>query len=106
MMHHPIFLYKWLAVLALLGIGKHLMNRTGRFAAYMGGASYPVYILHQHILVAIAYYVLFVAFPPAIQYILIVIISLLLTFACYEVIRRIPGVRWHFGSSGAAKKNT
>ncbi|PKL57946.1 MAG: hypothetical protein CVV34_04880, partial [Methanomicrobiales archaeon HGW-Methanomicrobiales-5] len=87
----------WIGVLALMGAGRHLLDRTNTVAAYMGAASYPVYILHQAILVAIAYYVLMFAIPPALQFLAIVILSILLTFACYEIIRRIPGVRVLFG---------
>lgn len=87
----------WTGVLALMGTGRHLFNRKNTFAAYMATASYPVYILHQAILVAIAYYVVMLAIPPALQFAAIVIFSILLTFACYEIVRRIPGVRALFG---------
>jgi len=87
----------WTGVLALLGAGRHLLNVTGSFAAYMGAASYPVYILHQPILVAVAWYVLMLSVPPAVQFATIVICSALLTFAFYEIIRKIPGIRALFG---------
>lgn len=96
----------WTGVLALMGTGRHLLNRTSTFAAYMGAAAYPVYIIHQAVLVAIAYYVLMFAIPPALQYLAIVIFSFLLTFACYEILRRIPGVRALFGIAGPGKKNS
>jgi glucan biosynthesis protein C len=43
----PLFsLTGWIGVLAFIGTGRHLINRTGPFAAYMGAAAYPVYIIH------------------------------------------------------------
>ncbi|MFA4850062.1 MAG: acyltransferase family protein, partial [Methanoregula sp.] len=87
----------WTGVLALMGAGRHLFDRTNNFAAYLGAASYPVYIIHQAILVAIAYYVVKLAIPPSLQFMAIVIFSILLTFSCYEILRRIPGVRALFG---------
>lgn len=96
----------WTGVLALMGAGRHLLNGTSNFAAYMGAAAYPVYIIHQAVLVAIAYYVLMFAIPPALQYMAIVIFSFLLTFACYEILRRIPVVRALFGITGPGKKST
>ncbi|MDP3395559.1 MAG: acyltransferase family protein [Methanoregula sp.] len=87
----------WIGVLALMGAGRHLFNFTNNFATYMGAAAYPVYIIHQAILVAIAYYVVMLTIPPALQFAAIVIVSFLLTFACYEIIRRIPFVRALFG---------
>jgi len=94
----------WTGVLALMGAGRHLADRTNAFTAYMGAASYPVYIIHQAVLVAIAYYGVKLPVPPLLQFLAIVIFSLLLTFACYEVIRRIPGVRALFGIAGPKKK--
>jgi peptidoglycan/LPS O-acetylase OafA/YrhL len=94
----------WTGVLALMGAGRHLFDRTNAFTACLGAASYPVYILHQAVLVAIAYYVVMLAIPPALQFLAIVIFSLLLTFACYEILRRIPVVRALFGIAGPDKK--
>ena len=110
--HHEVFwgnsavyvLTGWTGVLALMGAGRHLVNTSSNLAAYMGAASYPVYIIHQAVLVAIAYYVVMLAVPPALQFLAIVIFSLLLTFACYEVLRRIPVVRALFGIASPQKK--
>ncbi|MDO9326389.1 MAG: acyltransferase family protein [Methanoregula sp.] len=96
----------WIGVLAFMGAGRHLSDFTNNFAAYMGAASYPVYIIHQAVLVAIAYYVLMLAIPPALQFAVIVIFSFLLTFVCYEILRRIPGVRGLFGIARPQKKPT
>lgn len=102
----PVFvLTGWAGVLALLGTGRHLLDRATPLTGYFATASYPVYILHQAVLVAVAYYVLLLpAIPPTLQFSAIVIISLLLTFAVYEILRRIPGVRALFGIAGPGKK--
>ncbi|WP_321504367.1 acyltransferase family protein [uncultured Methanoregula sp.] len=101
----PVYvLTGWTGVLALLGAGRHLLDVSNNFTAYLGAAAYPVYIIHEAILVAIAYYVVMLAIPPALQYLAIVIFSVLLTFACYEILRRIPVVRALFGIAGPEKK--
>jgi glucans biosynthesis protein C len=87
----------WTGVLALMGAGRYLFDVTNAFTAYLGAASYPVYIIHQAALVAVAYYVVMLAIPTALQFAAIVIFSILLTFACYEILRRIPFVRALFG---------
>ena len=110
--HHEVFwgysalyvLTGWTGVLALLGAGRHLLDRTSTFAAYMSAASYPVYIIHQAILVAIAYHVVMQKIHPALQFLAIVLFSVLLTFSCYEVIRRIPVIRALFGIARPDKK--
>jgi peptidoglycan/LPS O-acetylase OafA/YrhL len=96
----------WTGVLALMGTGRRLFDRKNTFAAYMATASYPVYILHQAILVAIAYYVVMLPIPPALQFAAIVIFSILLTFACYEILKRIPVVRALFGIISPQKKTS
>lgn len=101
----PIYvLTGWTGILALMGAGRHFFDVNNTFTGYMGAASYPVYIIHQAILVVIAYYVLMLTISPALQFLAIVIISVLLTFACYEILRRIPGVRALFGIAGPDKK--
>ena len=94
----------WIGVLALMGAGRHLVDFSNTFTAYMGAASYPVYIIHHAALVAVAYYVLMLSVPPALQFLAIVIFSILLTFGCYEILRRIPAVRVLFGIAGPQKK--
>jgi peptidoglycan/LPS O-acetylase OafA/YrhL len=106
--HHEVFwgyspiyvLTGWTGVLALIGAGRRLFDSTSNFATYMGPASYPVYIIHQPILVAIAYYVVMLKIPPALQFMVIVIFSILLTFACFGILRRIAVVRVLFGIAG------
>jgi glucan biosynthesis protein C len=94
----PFFvLTGWTGALALLGAGRHLLNFSTALTAYLSAASYPVYIIHNAILVAVAYYLLAVPVPPVVQYVLIVLLSLPGTFALYEIIRRIPVVRALFG---------
>ena len=94
----------WTGILALMGTGRHSFDVTNTFEAYLVAASYPVYIIHQAVLVAVAYYVVMLAIPPALQFAAIVIFSILLTFACYEIFRRIPGGRALFGIKKPDKK--
>ncbi len=102
--YSPLFVVTgWTGVLALMGWGRHLLEGTNSFTAYMSAASYPVYIIHQGVLVAIAYYVLMFAIPAALQFAIIMILSILLTFACYEIVRRIPVVRQLFGIARSPK---
>lgn len=100
----PVYvLTGWTGVLAIMGAGRHLADISTPFTAYMSAAAYPVYILHQAMLVAVAYYVVMIAIPPALQFTAIVIASFLLTFASYEILRRIPGIRALFGIPGPHK---
>ena len=64
--HNPVFSYAFTAlrpiiawgwVLALVGYGKHYLNRTHKVLNYLNQAVYPFYILHQTVIVLIVYYI-------------------------------------------------
>ena len=52
-----IHLIGWNSILVLLILARKFLNNSNGFTVYFNQASYPVYILHQSILVALAYYV-------------------------------------------------
>ena len=87
----------WIGILAILGTGKRYLNQNNKFTRYCSKASFPVYILHQSILVMVAYYVFMFANTIALQAVLVIFISFIATVACYEIIRRIPCFRVLFG---------
>lgn len=83
----------WLSILLLLVVGKRFLNvRTG-FTKYFNQASYPIYILHQSILVALAYHVVQICDVLFVQIFGICIGSFLLTVLVYHFIKLIPVVR-------------
>jgi glucan biosynthesis protein C len=51
----PIIAWGW--VLALVGYGKHYLNRPHGVLNYLNQAVYPFYILHQTVIVLIVYYI-------------------------------------------------
>lgn len=87
----------WLGVLSFLIIGKEHFNKKTKITDYLSKASFPVYILHQTILVISGYYVLLSMDNIVMQVLIIMAGSFLLTFLCYEIIRRTPYLRKLFG---------
>lgn len=57
----------WSSILCLLLLGRKFWNKRTKFTEYFAGASYWIYILHQSILVALAYYVVQVCDSMAVQ---------------------------------------
>jgi len=51
----PIIAWGW--VLALVGYGKHYLNRKHVILNYLNQAVYPFYILHQTVIVLVVYYI-------------------------------------------------
>jgi len=75
---------------------RHL-NQSTPLTQWLSRASFPLYILHQSVLVAVAYYVVTNVTSLAAQYSLIVVLSLILTIALYLLLQRIPYARMLIG---------
>ena len=82
----------WISILTLLVTGKKKLNQKTNFTEYFNHASYPIYILHQSILVALAYYVVQMCDNILMQIFCICIGSFILTVLAYHIIRRIQVV--------------
>lgn len=87
----------WLGVLSFLIIGNEYFNKKTKITDYLSKASFPVYIFHQTILVILGYFLLLSVDDMVMQVLIIMAGSFLLTFLCYEIIRRIPYLRKLFG---------
>ncbi len=88
----------WCLLIAILGYGKQFLNFNNRFLKYQGEASYPVYILHQTIVIALGYFVIRWQLGVYPKFLIIVAGSLLVTFALYEIlVKRTNITRFLFG---------
>jgi peptidoglycan/LPS O-acetylase OafA/YrhL len=77
--------------------------RPRRLPAYLAAAVLPLYILHQPIVVAVAYGVVGWHAPISVKYCAVVGFSLVLTFAAYDLlVRRTRLTRFLFGMRGPA----
>lgn len=83
----------WIGSCALISFTRKYFNKSSGLLTYFNKASFPIYILHQTILVIIGYYVLLYIEGLFLQVILIMLASFLLTLCLYEVIKRIPYMR-------------
>lgn len=88
-------IYAWLMCLAMMGWFKARFDRTGKFAAYMTRSSYGIYIVH-YLVIASAGTLLKTKtqLPPACIYMTLTAAVFTLSPFLYEVIRRIPFIRW------------
>lgn len=87
----------WAMILFWLAVGKRFFNKETGFTKYFNKASYPIYILHQTILVALAYYVVRTYDSMPVQVLCICIGSFLLTVGAYHVIGHLPVIRRGIG---------
>lgn len=86
------------AIIALVGYGAKYLNRGGKVLSYLNEACFPVYVLHQTVLIGVAYYVLtYLHAPIGIQAAVMIPVTVILTFVLYEVLKRIPPFRFLLG---------
>jgi peptidoglycan/LPS O-acetylase OafA/YrhL len=97
-------IFPWLAIIAALGYAKKYLNAppkrklSAAFLMYFGEASYPFYLLHQTVLVAIGFYVVLWSTVIPVKYITIAFITYIATIFIYEfVVRRTNVTRFLFG---------
>ncbi len=83
----------WITILVVLVYGKRFLNKKTKLMEFARRASYPVYILHQSILVALAYYIASIFNNIMVQAVVICIGSLVLTVVVYCIISKIPVAR-------------
>jgi glucan biosynthesis protein C len=87
----------WLTLVGLLGFGKRYLDRTSRAQKYLAEGSYPVYILHQTVIVIIGFYLIRWAAPRPALWAILLIAAVAGTFALYEIVRRVGVLRFLFG---------
>lgn len=87
--------YCWAMCLAILGCAKTWFDKQGKFARYMTKANFGFYVLHIFCETGIAYLLkTYSALPPVAIYIFTLFSGLLGTAILYEVLKRIPFVRY------------
>jgi len=84
---------RWLVMVGLLGMGKRYLDRPSSRLAYLAPASYPLYILHQTVIVVLAFYLVQLAIGGVTQWALLLAAAVGVTFGLYEVVRRVPALR-------------
>lgn len=90
--------HAWAWVLTLLGYGRVWLNRDHAVLRWARDASYPFYILHQTVIVVIAFYVVQTPEPVITKFLFTSFVSLGVTLALYEtLVRPSNAVRWLFG---------
>jgi surface polysaccharide O-acyltransferase-like enzyme len=92
--HYCIY---WITLLTILGYGNKFLNKNAKVLTYFNKAAFPVYILHQTILVIIGYYILKIINTGIIPYISIMVITFIITIIIYEIISKIKIMKIMFG---------
>jgi peptidoglycan/LPS O-acetylase OafA/YrhL len=88
----------WFWVFAIIGYGKRYLNKPHSSLSYLNNAAYPFYILHQTVIVVIAFYVVKTSDTILSKYFFLVITAFLVTVLTYHVfIKPFAWLRFVFG---------
>lgn len=88
---------QWCAIAAMFGFAYRLRDVDSAALRYLAPAVFPVYILHQSVIVALAHHAKPLALPPLVEGPLLVLLTFAACFGGYELIRRVPLLRPLFG---------
>lgn len=96
---------EWFMLLALIGIGKKYLDKSGRISGYMSGRSFPFFSFH-FIWTVLFQYILsdLLRENTFLLYMLPVFLAYIFTFACCEICVRIPFLCFLTGTKYIAPK--
>ena len=98
-------LYGWLMCLGLMGWFQARFDRTGPFAGYMTRSSFGFYVVHYLVVASLGYMMkMYTHLPAWSMYVILTVAVFTLSPLLYEVLHRIPFIRWCvFGEKGVKK---
>ncbi|MYM34628.1 acyltransferase family protein [Duganella sp. FT94W] len=88
---------QWTAILTVCGFGRRHLNFDSAKRRYLTEAVFPVYILHQTLIVSMAHWLKPVKLAPTIEGVFLVVLTFGISFGVFEVVRRIAVLRPLFG---------
>jgi glucan biosynthesis protein C len=87
----------WLAIVAVLGFAHRHLNYDCAARRYLTAAVFPVYILHQTVIVVAAHALKPVGLDPALEGAVLILATAALCFLGYDALRRVKVLRPLFG---------
>ena len=70
-------------------------DKTNKFADYMTHSSYGIYIVHYLVIASLGYMMkIYTHLTPVVIYVILAVAVFTLSPLLYEILRRIPFIRW------------
>jgi glucan biosynthesis protein C len=87
----------WCAMVAAFGFAHRHLNRDSASRRYLAEAVFPVYILHQTLIVAMAHMMKPAKLGPATEGFMLIVLTLTVSLGVFAVVRRVALLRPLFG---------
>jgi surface polysaccharide O-acyltransferase-like enzyme len=94
----------WCAICAALGFAHRHLQHDNAARRYLTEAVFPVYIAHQTLIVVLAHSLKPLKLAPGLEAVLLVVMTTCLSFAVFELVRRVPLLRPLFGLTFKARE--
>jgi glucans biosynthesis protein C len=95
--HGVIAIFQWSALVAAFGFAVQHLNVDAPFRVRLVEAVFPVYILHQTILIVASQLLLGLHWRPVVEAPVLIVLTLCLSYFGYEAVRRVGILRPWFG---------
>ncbi|WP_426102726.1 acyltransferase family protein [Massilia sp. TSP1-1-2] len=87
----------WSAIMAACGFAQRHLNRDNASRVYLTEAVFPVYILHQTLIVSIAHLIKPAKVAPGPEALILIVLTITISFGVFELVRRVGWLRPFFG---------
>ncbi|MCE3604455.1 acyltransferase family protein [Massilia sp. P8910] len=81
-------LFAWNAIVAVLGFAHRHLNRDSANRRYLAQAVFPVYIVHQTLIVVMAHAIKPAMLAPPVEGLVLIVLTVCLSFAVADIVRR------------------
>ena len=98
----PLNCLCWL--IAILGIGSKKLDKNRKSLKYLSDIVLPFYIIHQTIIIVVAFYCISLNIPIIAKYLIVVSVSFVIIFCLILLIRKVKVLRFLFGMRIKEKK--
>jgi Uncharacterized protein conserved in bacteria len=99
-------IFTWAALTTFIGYGRRYFSFSNPLLRWARDASYPIYILHQTVIVAIGYWIIQQPWNAWTKYAVVLLGTMAICVVLYEGIRRVPLTRLLFGMKAFRKTAT
>jgi surface polysaccharide O-acyltransferase-like enzyme len=90
-------LCQWAPILTVCGFGHRHLNFDSAKRRYLTEAVFPVYILHQTLIVVMAHWMKPINLAPGIEAVFLIVLTFTISFGVFELVRRVGVLRPLFG---------
>ena len=84
-------LYLWIAIISILSFGKKYLDFNNKFTTYMTNNTFSFYVLHYEVVLLLGYAITtYMKLPFIINYVIILLGTIIILPSLIEIIKRIP----------------